>query len=262
MSGGLLPGKRALVSGVGPGLGQAIAMRLAQQGAQVVVTARRQSSLDEIVSAITADGGTAFGVPCDVTDSIACDQARAFVQSQLGGLDILVNSAFRMGKSVPFAGAQLDKWDEVFATNVRGSLNMTQAMLPILEQSGNGRVVMIGSMSGRQVRAGEGAYAASKAALGTLTRTLALELGAKGVRVNMVAPGWMWGSPVETFVDWEVQRRGVGAEEVIAGITKDIPLGFIPPQEDVAGAVVFFASELARSITGQILDVNGGQFFG
>lgn len=258
----LLEGKRALVSGVGPGLGQAIARDLAAHGAEVIVTARRQSSLDEIVAAIHEDGGKAFGVPCDVTDVAECLAVRDHIANGAGTLDILVNSAFRMGKSVPFASAQLDKWDDVFATNVRGTLNITQAVLPLLQASGDGRIVMIGSMSGRQVRASEGAYAASKAALATLTRTLALELGASGVRVNMVAPGWMWGSPVQTFVEWEVQSRGVSPETVIAEIAKDIPLGFIPPQEDVADAVVFFASPLSRSITGQVLDVNGGQFFG
>ena len=144
------------------------------------MTARRQSSLDEIVATITADGGSATGIPCDVTDAAACGAVAERVASEFGALDILVNSAFRMGKSVPFASAQLDKWDDVFATNVRGTLNMTQAMLPLLQVSGDGRIVMIGSMSGRQVRVAEGAYAASKAALATLTRTLALELGGSG----------------------------------------------------------------------------------
>ncbi len=262
MSTGFLDGKRAFVSGVGPGLGQAIARSLARAGATVMVSARRPESLAEIASVIGSEGGVAHTVQCDVTNPDQCVAAADAARSVMGGLDILVNSAFRMGKNVPFASAKLEKWEEVFQTNVRGSLNMTQSMIPLLSESEDARVVMIGSMSGRQVRFGEGAYAASKAALATVTKTLALELGAAGIRVNMVAPGWMWGSPVQTFVAWEVERKGVPEESVIAEITKDIPLGYIPLQEEVADVVTFFAGPASRAVTGQVLDVNGGQFFG
>ena len=258
----LLAGKRALVAGIGPGLGQAIAHRLADHGAEVMVLARSEDRVLALVDEINARGGRAHGCIGDITDVAACSAAAERVDQGMGGLEILVNSAFRMGKPVPFANADLEKWDNVFATNVRGTLNLTQQLLPKLAESGNGRVINIGSMSARRVRSGEGAYAASKAALATLTQTLALELGASGVRVNMVAPGWMWGAPVKTFVEWEMQRRGITEAEVVEEITRTIPLGFIPPQEEVADAVVFFASDLARSITGQILDVNGGEFFG
>ena len=117
-------------------------------------------------------------------------------------------------------------------------------------------------MSARKIRSEDGGYASSKGALLTAAQTLAKELGPDRIRVNSVVPGWMWGPPVQTYVSWKSRERGMPEEEFVAEIVANIPLGEIPPQEDVADAVVFFASDLARSVTGQTLDVNGGEWFG
>ena len=120
----------------------------------------------------------------------------------------------------------------------------------------------IASMSARKVREAEAGYAASKAALLTATQSMALELAPDRIRVNAVVPGWIWGPNVQMYVGWQSQSRGITEAEVIAEITENIPLGEVPPQEDIAEAVVFFASGMSRMVTGQSLDVNGGEYFG
>jgi NAD(P)-dependent dehydrogenase (short-subunit alcohol dehydrogenase family) len=122
--------------------------------------------------------------------------------------------------------------------------------------------VFILSMSMRKIRPNEGSYATSKGALHTAVQALALELGPARVRVNAVAPGWIGGPNVETFIDWESDRRGIPPGEVRAEIEAGIPLGVIPPQDEIAHSVVFFASPWSKVITGQTLDVNGGEWFG
>ena len=175
---------------------------------------------------------------------------------------MLVNSAFRGDPFQPVETADLDVWRKIFDVNFYGPVNMTRACLPAMRSRDGGSVVMVASQSARKIRPNEAGYAASKAALLTLTRSLATELAAERIRVNAVVPGWIWGPNVQMYVEWQTQARGVTAEEVIAEITSEIPLGEIPPQEDIAESIVFFASDMARVITGQTLDVNGGEYFG
>jgi len=257
---GLLDGKNAIVTGIGPGLGQAIAKALAREGAAVALAARSQDFLDQLAGEIAADGGRAVAVPTNVADADQCARLAEVAASELGGIDVVVNSAFRMDSGQPFADADLAKWRKIYDVNLFGSLQVTQAAVPFLREGGGGSVVFIASMSARRARGGEGGYASSKGALLTAAKTLAVELGGDHIRVNSVVPGWIWGPNVQLYVDWQVQERGVTADEAIAEITGRIPLGEIPPQEDVANAVVFFASDLARCITGQALDVNGGEW--
>ena len=162
--------------------------------------------------------------------------------------------------------SNLEKWRKIFDVNVWGTLELTQAAVPALEQAavehGDASIVFILSMSMRKIRELEGGYSASKAAVHTAAQTLALELGPDRVRVNCVAPGWIGGPNVETYIGWESQARGCPPEEIRAEIEGRIPLRMIPPQDDIAQAVVFLASPRSRVITGQTLDVNGGEFFG
>ncbi|MEI8337471.1 MAG: SDR family oxidoreductase, partial [Actinomycetes bacterium] len=116
--------------------------------------------------------------------------------------------------------------------------------------------------SAKKIRDAEAGYAASKGALLVATKSLATEFAADKIRVNAVVPGWIWGPNVQMYVDWQSQSRSISKEEVIAEITREIPLGEVPPQEDIAEAIVFFASGMSRMITGQSLDVNGGEYFG
>jgi NAD(P)-dependent dehydrogenase (short-subunit alcohol dehydrogenase family) len=262
----LLDGKVAIVSGVGPGLGQANVHALARQGATVVLAARNADYLAQVAKEIEADGGRALAVPTNLVDGDAVAALVGATVDAYGRLDILVNNAFRMDRGEPFATADLTYWRKIFDVNFWGSLTLTQACVPHLQDAaaahGDASVVFILSMSMRKIRPNEGAYATSKGALHTAVQTLALELAPARIRVNAVAPGWIGGPNVETFIDWESQSRGISRDEVRGEIEARIPLGAIPPQDEIAHSVVFFASPWSRVVTGQTLDVNGGEWFG
>jgi NAD(P)-dependent dehydrogenase (short-subunit alcohol dehydrogenase family) len=262
----LLEGKVAIVSGVGPGLGQANARALAREGATVVLAARNADYLAEVKDGIEGAGGRALAVP---TNLVEPDQVEALVRRTIESysrLDILVNNAFRMDVMQPFDAVDLVKWRKIFDVNVWGALGLTQACLPHLKKAatdhGDASVVFIISMSMRNIRALEGGYSSSKAAIQTAAKTMAVELGPAGVRVNCVAPGWIGGPNVETFIGWESESRGISRDDVRAEIEARIPLRIIPPQDEIANSVVFFVSPWSRVVTGQTLDVNGGEFLG
>jgi NAD(P)-dependent dehydrogenase (short-subunit alcohol dehydrogenase family) len=257
----LLADKVAIVTGVGAGLGRAAALALAREGAAVGLVARTESRLAEVVAEIEAAGGRALAVPGNVAKAEDCNRVAETVVSAFGGIDVLVNSAFRGDRSEPFEAADLELWHKVFDVNFWGPLQLAQACVPSMTERGGGSVVMIASMSARLIRPNDGGYSTSKGALLTATKSMAIDLAKFKVRVNAVVPGWIWGPNVQTYVDWQVSERGVTPDDVIAEITENIPLGEIPPQEDIAEAIVFFASGMSRMITGQSLDVNGGEFF-
>ena len=257
----LLADKVAVVTGVGPGLGRAAAVALAREGAAVGLVARTESRLEEVAKEIQAAGGRAVVIPGNIAKPEDCARVAETVIATFGGIDVLVNSAFRGDQSEPFDTADLTLWRKVFDVNLWGALQLTQACVPALKARGGGSVVNIASMSARLIRPNDGGYSTSKGALLTATKSLAMDLAPHHIRVNAVVPGWIWGPNVQTYVDWQVGERGITPEAVIAEITKDIPLGEIPPQEDIAEAIVFFASGMSRMITGQSLDVNGGEFF-
>lgn len=259
---GLLDGQVAVVSGVGPGLGRATALALAREGAAVALAARNADRLAEVQADIEAAGGRALGVPTNVVDPDACAAICAAAVAEFGGLDIVVNSAFRGDMFQRIEDADMNAWHKMFEVNFFGAMNLSRAALPHLRARGAGSIVNVASMSARKVREAEAGYAASKAALITASQSMALELAGDRIRVNVVAPGWIWGPNVQMYVGWQAQSRGISEEAVVAEIAANIPLGEVPPQEDVAEAILFFASPMARMITGQTLDVNGGEFFG
>ncbi|MEP6625757.1 MAG: SDR family oxidoreductase [Acidimicrobiia bacterium] len=259
---GLLDGKVAVVTGVGPGLGRASALALGREGAAVVLVARNAERLEAVAAEIEAAGGRALAIPGSVTKPDDCERIAAGALEQFEAIDVVVNSAFRGDSFQSISDADLDVWRKIFEVNFYGAVNMTRACLPTMKAAGSGSVVMIASQSARKIRADEAGYAASKSALITLTRSLAIEVAADHIRVNAVVPGWIWGPNVQMYVEWQTSSRGLTQEAVIAEITREIPLGEIPPQEDIAEAIVFFASGMSRMITGQTLDVNGGEYFG
>jgi NAD(P)-dependent dehydrogenase (short-subunit alcohol dehydrogenase family) len=257
----LVADKVAIVTGVGAGLGKAAALALAREGATVALVARTESRLEEVASEIAAQGGRALVVPGSVAKPEACARVAETVANELGGIDIVVNSAFRGDKSEPFESADLTLWRKVFDVNLWGPLELTQACVPAMQARGGGSVVNIASMSARLIRPNDGGYSTSKGALLTATKSMAMDLAPYKIRVNAVVPGWIKGPNVQMYIDWQVSERGITPDEAVAEITKNIPLGEIPPQEDIAEAIVFFASDMARMITGQALDVNGGEHF-
>jgi NAD(P)-dependent dehydrogenase (short-subunit alcohol dehydrogenase family) len=257
----LLAEKVAVVTGVGAGLGKAAALALAREGASVVLVARTESRLEEVADEIHQLGGKALAVPGSVAKAEDCARIAETVVDKLGRIDVVVNSAFRGDRSEPFETADLAFWRKVYEVNLWGPLQLVQACFPALKASGDGSVVNIASMSARLIRPNDGGYSTSKGALLTATKSMAIDLAPHRIRVNAVVPGWIWGPNVQTYVDWQVAERGCAPDDVIAEITAGIPLGEIPPQEDIAEAIVFFASGMSRMITGQSLDVNGGEYF-
>ena len=258
----LLEGKVVVVSGVGPGLGREIAAAAAREGASVMMGARTEANLSAAADEIDPSGKT---VGYEVTDITDADQAKRLADAaveKFGKLDALVNCA---ALDTVFGGVQeadFDEWRKVFDTNVIGSLQVTRAAIPHLKANGGGSIVFIGSQGMFWPPKGffQTAYQSSKAGLLSAVYHLANELGADKIRVNTVVPTWMWGPPVEGYVNSTAQAQGVEPEQVIAGITVNMPLGEIPTDGDVADAVVFFASDRARMVTAQTLMINAGEF--
>ncbi len=257
---GLLAGKVCVVSGVGPGLGRQAARALAAHGAHLVLAARRQSTLDDVLAEV-GRGAQAIAVPTDITDPEACRRLMEAATEEFGGIDVLVNNAFRFDAFQSFEDVDLAIWRKIMDTNLFGSLQMTRAALPSMRERGGGSVVMVASMVARQPQPVQGGYAISKGALLTATRVLAYELGPSKVRVNAVVPGWMAGPSVDIYIEMTSSGRGVPAQVVVDELNARVPLGRIPSDEDVAGSIVYLASDLSSAMTGQALDTNGGEIF-
>jgi len=258
----LLTDKVAIISGVGPGLGSEIARAFAREGARVVLGARTASVLDGVASEINAAGGSAVAVPTDIADDDQCRRVVARALEEFGRIDCLVNSAFRPDVFKKFEWVNLDDWRAIFEVNVWGTLQLTHAVIPAMKEQGGGSIVFVNSMIVRKPLVRQGGYAASKGALLTAAQVLAKELGPHHIRVNSVLPGWMDGPPVRGMFDAIAAGGGKTVQEQYDDIAAQIPLGFIPPDEDCANAVVFFASDLSAVVTGQTLDANGGEVFG
>lgn len=253
----LLDGKVVIVSGIGPGLGQELAYASAREGARVVLAARTQSFLDEVAAQI--DSPT-LGVATDISDRAQCQALVEAAVAEFGRVDVLINSAYTPGKFAMFEDSDLDDWRKTLDVNLFGSLNLTQEVVPHMKKQGGGSIVMVNSMVQKKPLDYQSGYATSKGALSAAAKMLANELGRHQIRVNSVYMGWMWGPPVEAFVNGSAKSRGLEVDQVISEITKQIPLGVIPDDADCANAVMFFASDLSRVITGAGLDVNGGEY--
>ena len=270
---GLLAGRVALVSGAGPGLGRATALALARHGADIALAARRPDNLESVGAEIAALGRRVVWCETDITDARQCERVVARTVEELCRLDIVVNNAHRGGSNHPFvdtfgvdtfgrpaADDVADAWHEAMDVNLWGSLTMTRAAIEPMQAQGGGRVVMIGTMAVREVRAGQGPYAISKAALVQAARSLAVELGPSGIRVNAVLPGYIRGAAVESWIAAEADRRGVDRSMVEADLASSTALGSIPTEDEIAGTIVWLASDLALPVTGQTIDVNAGQW--
>jgi NAD(P)-dependent dehydrogenase (short-subunit alcohol dehydrogenase family) len=256
---GLLDDRVVVVSGVGPGLGAAIALRSARAGAAVVLAARNRERLEKVAASVREVGGDALVVPTDITDD---GSARALLDRTLaehGRVDALVNNAFVMPPIEPVSEADLDAIRSGFETNVLGSLRMSTVFTPALEQA-QGAIVMINSAVLRHSSPEYGAYKMGKAALLAMAQTLASEVGPRGVRVNSVAPGYIYADSLKWYFDYLAGERGVTHQQVYAETAATCDLRRLPVPDEIADAVVFLASDMARGITGQCLDVNCGEY--
>ncbi len=245
------PEKRvALVTGASQGIGRAIALQLAKAGHTVALAARNEGKLAEVQAEIAAAGGVAEMFPLDVSEEASLRAAAKAVLERLGTVHILVNNAgvTRDGLALRMKASD---FDDILRANLTGAFLLTQALLSPMMKARWGRIVNITSVVGETGAAGQANYAASKAGLIGLTKSLAREFASRGITVNAVAPGFI--QTAMTDVLTEAQKTGILAQ---------IPLGRYGAVDDIAAAVAFLSSESAGYITGHTLDVNGGMYMG
>jgi 3-oxoacyl-[acyl-carrier protein] reductase len=244
-----LDGKVALVTGASRGIGRAIAQTLASQGARVVVAyASQESAAVEVVAAVREAGGEAEAVQLDVTDTARVDAVLADVAKRYGRLDILVANA---GVAIDGLLMRLkdEDLDRMLSVNLRGAMACARAAIKTMVRARAGRVVFVSSVIGEMGNVGQTAYAATKAALLGVTKSLAREVGSRTITVNAVAPGF-----IETDMTASIQG------DLRSAVEKQIPLGRIGSPKDVAAAVAFLCSDEAAYVTGHVMRVNGGMY--
>lgn len=255
----LLKDKVVVISGVGPGMGQAMARVAAAEGAKVALGARNQAFIDEVADEIRAAGGQAIAVSTDIASKDQCEALAKATVDAFGRIDGLVNTAYTHGAWVTVDEADPEDWARVFDINCLGALRMSQAVLPAMKNAGGGAIINVSTMSSVNPFPGEGGYATGKGGMTTMMKHMAKDFGRFNVRVNATRMGWIGGKPVYDFVDRRV-AGGDKREDVIAEITDRIPLGVIPPEAECAKSVLFFVSDYSSMVTGATLDVNGGQY--
>jgi NAD(P)-dependent dehydrogenase (short-subunit alcohol dehydrogenase family) len=260
----ILEGKTVIVSGVGPGLGGEVARLAVRDGANVVVAARSAEKLAAAAAELDPSGARVLAVPTDIEDLAACTALVSAATDRFGAVHAVAQVAAVDTALGNLAASSDDDWRRCFDTNVVGSMNVVRAVTPALRDAGGGAVVLIGSQSAvlPPTLMPQIAYAASKGALLSAMYHLADELGPDRIRVNVVIPTWMWGPPVQMYVDWQSGERQVSPEEVMGEITANMSIPEIPADEDVAEAVIWLCSDRARMVTGQSLMVNAGELKG
>ena len=241
-----LQGKVALVTGASQGIGRACALTLAAHGATVALAARNVANLESVAAEITAAGGTAKAFALDVASEDSIKACAATVLAEFGTVHILVNNA-GITKDDLMMRMKRSDWDDVLTTNLTGPFLLTQALTRSMMKARWGRVINMTSVIGEVGQAGQANYAASKAGMIGLTKSLARELASRGITVNAIAPGFI-----------ETPMTHVLTDDQKAGILAQIPLARYGSDADIAAAVLFLASDAAGYITGHTLDVNGG----
>lgn len=245
-----LAGRVALVTGASQGIGRACALRLAQDGAHVALAARSLDKLEAVAAEISAAGGSAQPFALDIVSEESIKACAKAVAAHFGRLEILVNNA-GITRDVLALRMKRQDWDDVLTTNLTGSFLLSQACISPMLKAKWGRVINITSVVGQTGQSGQANYAASKAGLIGLTKSLARELAGRAITVNAVAPGYI--QTAMTAVLNDTQREAM---------TSQIPLGRAGTDQDIAAAVAFLASNDAAYITGHTLDVNGGMYMG
>jgi NAD(P)-dependent dehydrogenase (short-subunit alcohol dehydrogenase family) len=247
-----------IVTGASQGIGRVISLELAGRGDTVVLAARNLEGLKETAAAIEESGGRHLVVETDVTDQVSIDQMVDGVTRDLGRIDNLVNNSGIAGPSGRLWEVDPDEWRETFQVNVFGVLDVTRSVLPVMIEQGSGSIVIIGSISGKRPLFGRSAYTTTKTALIGLTRTLAVEAGERGIRVNLISPGFVDGPRIEWVMQAQSEARGIDVEEVRREFERESPMGRLTDPADVARTVAFLTSDAAAGITGADINVNSG----
>jgi NAD(P)-dependent dehydrogenase (short-subunit alcohol dehydrogenase family) len=256
----LLQGRTVVVSGVGAGLGHQVAAAVVRDGGNAVLGARTEANLAKSAAELDPDGAHTAYRATDITDEAQCEALAALAVERFGRIDAVIHVAAWDSYFGGLEDADFATWHSVIDVNLLGTLRMTRACLPALKTCG-GSVVFIGTQSSvaapSQVR--QAAYAASKGALTSAMYSLARELGPYRIRVNTVLPGWMWGPPVEAYVQFTAHTEGVPETEVKQRLSDRMALPELATDGDVANAAAFLTSDRSRAITGQSLLVNAGE---
>jgi 3-oxoacyl-[acyl-carrier protein] reductase len=247
---GMLKGKKALITGGTAGIGRGIALSMAREGAHVVIFGTNEERASLVVAEmqeLTEGSGQMFFYQIvDVADKAAVDAAMHAVLAKFGCVDILVNNA-GITKDVLLMKMSEEDWDQVLATNLKSVYNTCQSLVRVMLKARSGKIINISSVVGLTGNAGQANYAASKAGMIGFTKALAQEVASRGVCVNCIAPGFI-----------QTKMTDVLNEGQKEGILRQIPMGKMGLPEDIANAVIFFASPLSDYITGQVLSVDGG----
>ena len=241
-----------LVTGGGGGIGGATCAEFARAGAQVVVLDVAETAAQQTADDITAAGGNALAVACDIADRASVDAAIDQVLAAFGGIHVLVNNA---GWDVfkPFLETERAEWDNLININLIGMLNMHHAVLPHMLSGGGGRIVNVASDAGRVGSSGEAVYAACKGGMIAFTKTIAREHARHNVTANVVCPG-----PTDTALFDGFKAGAANPEKLEAAFARSIPMGRIGQPDDLPAAILFFASPEAGFVTGQVVSVSGG----
>jgi 3-oxoacyl-[acyl-carrier protein] reductase len=243
-----LEGKTAIVTGSARGLGKAMALKLASDGAQVVVTATTQAGVDKVAEEIRANGGEALPLVCNVTVRAEISEMISKVIAAYGKIDILVNNA-GITRDASFMKLTEENWDAVLDTDLKSVFLVTQEAAKYMREAARGRVINITSMTGQMGTFGQANYGSAKAGIIGLTKTLALELGRKNISVNAVSPG---------LIDSDL-TAAMPKDAYDANITA-IPLGRAGKPEEVASLVAYLATDDAAFINGAVISINGGMY--
>jgi 2-deoxy-D-gluconate 3-dehydrogenase len=244
-----LEGKRALVTGASRGIGAAIAIAYAEAGADVAVGARSEADLETVAGKARATGHKAVAIPCDVTQR---DQVYATVEravAELGGLDILVNNAGGSGFMAPLVATREDGWEKGIRLNLDSVFWFCKAAGAHMLGRGSGSVINIASVAGVRSSPLLSFYGAAKAGVINLTKSLAIEWGESGVRINSIAPGW---------IKTDLNKTLWSDPQTAEGMMRPVPLKRLGEVEDILGAAIFLASDAASYVTGHTLVVDGG----
>ena len=243
---GILEGKKAIVTGGGQGIGKAIALKLANEGASVIVNSAREMSCGPVADEINAAGGKAIAVAGDVSLPEIVDQVVKTATAEFGGVDILVNNAGITRDNLLMRMKEED-WDEVLRVNLKSAFLLSKAVVRPMMKARWGRIINITSVVGLVGNAGQANYCAAKAGMVGLTKSMAKELAARNILVNAVAAGFI-----------KTKMTDVLPEEVKQGILKEIPLARFGHVDDIAGPVLFLCSDASAYITGTVIESTGG----
>ncbi|NIM20617.1 MAG: glucose 1-dehydrogenase [Candidatus Latescibacteria bacterium] len=246
-----LQGKYAVITGGGTGIGLATARLLGKKDARICIIGRRKNVLDQAVESLREEGINAINYKVDVTNAVLTQQLQDVLKTEIEYIDILVNSAGVYSGSA-FSEMEEEMWDETFDINVKGIYLMSKSLLPLMPRSG-ASIINISSTLAFQVVPGASAYSASKAAVASLTKSMALELAKRNIRVNCISPGI-----IDTPIQDPYMGKGEQREKKVKEVGQMFPLGRIGTSEDIANAVLFLASDAASWITGSVLTVDGG----